>query len=120
MNNNISLSFIKGQLEAIKQAESLDFAKGLAQGLSSYVDAALPISISILKRTNNNLIESIKHIRQVTGLGLAEAKGLAESKGLVYSGHELDKALRLVKALETHFELDIQGPENFKLFFTKG
>lgn len=119
-----TVSFIKGQLKALVGSTSLEHCKGIAESLISYLDMACPIPVvlnivSIKMRPNKDssyLIETIKTIRQVLGVGLLEAKILVEN-GQV-KGLEVSKIVRLYRALEPYAVLDLQGPDSLKLLFS--
>lgn len=119
MDNNI-VQHLKTQLNILKESTSLDYSKGIVNSLLAYIEVECPKDITIkIKDVKGNLISAIKAIRLSLDLGLAESKRLVDIRGIVYTGKDLNRALEIRQALDEHLVLEIDGPENFKLFFTK-
>lgn len=93
MSKPIDIQYIRSLAKAISKAPSLDIAKGLAQGLSSYIDSIEPIRISSIG-IKGNYIQAIKHIRIALNKGLKEAKELADARGIKEAQDHFDSFIK--------------------------
>lgn len=84
---------VKDLVDAMKEAFGVDPSAVAVSAAPAAVEAAGPSTVSvILKEAGANKIAVIKLVRDLTGLGLKEAKDIADNGGAVKENISTDEA----------------------------
>lgn len=103
MGRKFSSDFIKSQLEEIRVSKNAEYSSGIASTLIKLIEyEELPDNskLFIEPYTGQQTINAIKEVRQLTGLGLREAKDLVQLGGLVTEGPDFNRIMNVKKSLD--------------------
>lgn len=119
--NTAIINHIKGQLKVLRDSDSLDYSKGIIDSLLAFIDVSCPKEITLsIGQGNINLIQAIKEVRALTGLGLAESKQLVEMRSTFYKTTNVSEAINVKKQFEAKgISIDIKGDGAIGLLFAK-
>ena len=99
--NEMSILEIKELVDAMKEEFGVDpSAVSAAPAASAAVAEGPSTQTVVLKSAGGNKIAVIKIIKEVTGLGLVEAKGVADNGGNIKENIPTEEAEALKKQLE--------------------
>ena len=108
--NDMTILEVKGLVDAMKEAYGVDpSAVAMAAAPTTEVEEG-PSTVSVvLTSAGPNKISVIKLVRDITGLGLKEAKDVADNGGAVKEGLSRDEANEMkAKFVEAGAEVEIK------------
>ena len=95
MDKKSVLDFISSQLEEIRVSRDAQYSSGIASTLKDLIALNFPpeiIKLSVTKVNEGRIINAIREIRQITGLGLKEAKDAVERGTVFLETKDIKKA----------------------------